>query len=117
MKNLILFTALFAVLFSSCYVNRTTVGYGPVGESLHSRTYSKVKQRYVLFGLIPINRANPKMPPQGVGFELKSGYNIEDAFLTLITVGLYGQRTVKILVEKEIEQDIKLKQDSQKNGH
>lgn len=109
-KTFIAFTVLFSFLFTSCYVNRTTVGYGPVGESLHTRTYAKAKQKYVVFGLIRINDVNLKAPPTGVGYEIKSGFTFVDGILTLITAGIYGQRTVKILVEKGVEQDLKQEQ-------
>lgn len=114
MKKIISLLIVFSTLFTSCYVNRTTVGYGPLGETLHSRTFSKVKQHYILFGLVRLNNGNPKTPPPGVGYEIKSSFNIVDGFFTLITLGLYGQRTVKILVEKEVEQNVK-QQQSQKS--
>jgi hypothetical protein len=116
MKKIILLLILFSTLFTSCFVNRTTVGYGPVGEALRTRTFSKAKQHYILFGLVRLDSANPKTPPPGVGYEIKSGFNIEDGFFTLITLGLYGQRTVKILVEKEVEQNVKQQQQNQKTG-
>ena len=109
MKSSIIVLVLSMFLFSSCFVNRTTVGYGPVGASLQDRTYSKAKQRYVLFGLVRINRANPATPPDGMGYEVKSGFTLVDGILSIL-FPIYGQRTVKILVTKEDEQALKLKQ-------
>ena len=106
MKKILTLSVLFSILLTSCYVNRTTVGYGPVGETLHTRTYSVAKQRYVLFGLVRLPHNNPKVPPQGVGFEIKSGFTFVDGLITAITAGIYGQRTVKILVEKEVEKEL-----------
>ena len=77
-SNLIIFI-LASFLLSSCFVNRTTVGFGPVGASLQDRTYSKVKQRYILFGLIRINKANPATPPAGMGYEIKSSFSFVDS--------------------------------------
>ncbi|MBS1646042.1 MAG: hypothetical protein JST67_01740 [Bacteroidetes bacterium] len=88
-------------LLSSCFVNRTTVGIGPVGASMHDQTYVKAKQHYILFGLIPLNRPVLSVPPAGIGYEVKSSFGFFDGFFTLITAGLYGQRTERILVNKQ----------------
>lgn len=114
MKKVFILSVLISFLFTSCYVNRVTVGYGPVGETISSRTFSKVKQHYLLFGLVRLNHVNPPMPPANVGFEIKSGFTFVDGILTAITAGIYGQRTVKILVGKEVEQDLKMQMPQQK---
>ena len=106
MKNLIAILALVAILSSSCFVNRTTVGFGPDRPSIFARTYSKAKQQYILFGLIRLNETHLKFPPMGVGFEIKSSFSLEDGFLTLITGGIYGQRTVRILINEEDQRAI-----------
>ena len=113
MKRLITLSVLFSLLFTSCYVNRTTVGYGPVGMQLSTETFSMAKQRYILFGLVRINNPAVKAPPLGVGYEIKSGFTFVDGLLTLITVGIYGQRTVKVLIERTVERDIKEKKEMQ----
>jgi len=115
MKKLIILSVLFSLLFTSCYVNRVTVGYGPVGESLSSRTFSKIKQRYVLFGLVRLNHENPQLPPSTVGYEIKSGFTLVDGLLTMVTAGIYGQRTVKILVNKTVEHELEQQQQHQHN--
>jgi hypothetical protein len=115
MKRVITLSILLSLIFTSCYVNRVTVGYGPVGETLHSRTYSKIKQRYLVFGLVRLNHVNPPTPPANVGYEIKSSFTFVDGLLTLITAGIYGQRSVKILVDKSVERDIKMEQQSQQN--
>ena len=116
MKKIITLSALLSLLFTSCYVNRTTVGYGPVGISLTTETFSVTKQRYVLFGLVRINNPAVKVPPMGVGYEIKTGFSFWDGLLTGITGGIYGQRTVRILVERSVERDIKEKREMQ-TGH
>jgi hypothetical protein len=113
MKNSIIILVLSIFLFSSCLVNRTTIGYGPVGASLQDRTYSKAKQRYVFFGLARINNANPTTPPAGMGYEVKSSFTLVDGILSIL-FPIYAQRTVKILVTREDEQALKLKQEQKK---
>jgi hypothetical protein len=113
MKSSFIVLVLSMFLLSSCFVNRTTVGFGPVGASLQDRTYSKAKQRYVLFGLVRINNANPKTPPVGMGYEVKSSFTIVDGVLSILWP-IYGQRTVKILVTREDEQALRLKESQTK---
>lgn len=116
MKNLLAFALLGSILFSSCFVTRTTVGYGPIGTELRTRTFSKVKQRYVVFGLIPLNKVTPQLPPQGTGYEVKTSFSFIDAVVTLVTAGIYGQRTIKILVDKIVEKEIQQNQKNQLNS-
>ncbi|MHB8259884.1 MAG: hypothetical protein ACYDCN_02795 [Bacteroidia bacterium] len=106
MKKTISILVLSTLLFSSCFVNRTTVGYGPVGASIHDRTYSKAKQHYLLFGLISLNHPRLPIPPINIGYEIKSSFSLWDGFITLITIGIYGQRTERILVNNQDEKAI-----------
>jgi hypothetical protein len=106
MKKVLSILVLSTFLLSSCFVNRTTVGYGPVGASIHDLTYSKAKQHYILFGLISLNHPKLPIPPVGVGYEVKSSFSLFDGIITLITGGLYGQRTERILINKQDEQSI-----------
>ncbi|HEX7413585.1 MAG TPA: hypothetical protein VF411_06020 [Bacteroidia bacterium] len=112
MKRTVSILALSAILLSSCFVNRTTVGYGPIGASIHDRTYAKAKQHYILFGLISLNHPKLPIPPTGIGYEIKSSFSLWDGFLTLITVGIYGQRTERILVNNQDEKAIKDRQNT-----
>jgi hypothetical protein len=109
MVKIISIVLLSTFLLSSCFVNRTTVGYGPVGANLQDRTFSKVKQRYTLFGLVRLNQAQPKTPPAGMGYEIKTKFSIVDGILSIL-MPIYAQRTVVILVNKQDEEALKLKQ-------
>jgi hypothetical protein len=40
----VLIAMFVTLIFSSCYVTRTTVGSGPVGNDPTAQVYSKVKQ-------------------------------------------------------------------------
>jgi len=109
MKKTILLLVLITGLLSSCFVSRTTVGYGPVGATIHDRTFAEVKHQYILFGLVSINEPKLPTPPSGVGYEIKSSFSFIDGILTLITVGIYGERTERILINRQDEEAIKEK--------
>jgi hypothetical protein len=102
MKNVLKISVLFLVLVSlnSCYINRTTVGNGPIGKSGATVTYSHQKQMYVLWGLMAINPSQPKLP-QDCGYQLKTSFNVVDAIVTGITGGIFGMRTQKVIVFKD----------------
>src|SRR5690554_4396569 len=51
MKKLVLLPLTAVLLFTtSCYVNRTTVGNGPVGKIDSKELYGKTKQVYLFWG-------------------------------------------------------------------
>ena len=107
MKQTLLISILSIFLLSSCYVNRTTIGVGPVGASVNNETYTKAKQRYLFWGLAPLNRPVLPIPPVNIGYEVKSSFSFWDGLITFITAGIYGQRTERILVNKQDMQGLK----------
>ncbi len=111
MKAIIVSVLAGILLLSSCYVNRTTVGYGPVGVALNDRTFSKVKQHYLFWGFVRLGQKEPVIPQMGMGFQVKSGFTFMDLIFTGITAGIYGSRTVKILVSRQVEKAVKEQQE------
>lgn len=115
MKKTIILFVLATFLLSSCFVNRTTVGYGPEGASIHNHTFSKAKHHYIFFGLISLNEPKLPLPPNGVGYEVKTSFGFWDAIFTGLTMGIiYGQRTERILIYKQEERAI---EDHNGGGH
>ncbi|HWB62200.1 MAG TPA: hypothetical protein VG603_01730 [Chitinophagales bacterium] len=100
MKKITLISFILLTLFSlnSCYVNRTTVGAGPVGKA-EAVKYSKTKQMYLLWGLIALGQSNPPAPAD-CGYQVKSAFNFWDALVSSLTGGIFSMRTVKIMVFK-----------------
>jgi len=100
MKNYILIAITFCITLSlnSCYVNRTTIGDGPMGK-IDGVKFSKVKQMYLVWGLIPLGHSQPVLPQQ-CGYQVKSCFNFWDALVSSITGGIFSMRTVKIIVYK-----------------
>ena len=98
--NILFFTMLVLTLsLNSCFVNRTTVGNGPMGK-IESVKYAKDKQMYLFWGAWAINKANPHTPAE-CGFQVKTSFNFIDMLVSTITVGIFSMRTVKILVYKD----------------
>jgi len=91
--------ALFALTMSSCFVNRTTVGDGPVGKANTVR-FSHAKQSYLFWGLVALGQSSPPAP-QECGFQVKSSFNLIDCIVTTITGGIFSMRSVKVLVTKD----------------
>lgn len=89
----------FTLFLSSCMVTRTTVGDGPVGKRGHATVYSNAKQLYLFWGLVPLGRTQPAMPPHR-NIQIKTSTNIVDLLITGVTGGLFSTQTVKVLVKK-----------------
>lgn len=111
MKKTVSILVLCVLLFSSCMMNRTTIGYGPVGASIHDRVYSKAKQHYVFFGLVRTNNPKTVIPPVGIGYEIKTGFSFGDCICSIL-FPIYAQRTVWILVNNQDEKAIKDRQNT-----
>ena len=97
-KLLSIFIILFSLSLSSCFVNRTTVGDGPVGKN--GVRYSHVKQMSLFWGLWAFKgHPQPAVPP-GCGYQVKTSFNFIDGLVTTLTGGIFGMRSVKIMVNK-----------------
>ena len=125
MKNFLKVSTLLLLLVSlnSCYVNRTTVGAGPIGKNAESVRYSHKKQLYLFWGLLAINQSQPKLPVE-CGYQVKTSFNVIDAIVSGITGGIFSMRTQKVLVFKDsqcdpkiIKEEKKLQRDEMKEKH
>ena len=115
MKNALIFSLLFLSLISlnSCFVNRTTVGNGPIGKSGETVKYSHQKQMYLFWGLVAIGQAQPKLPID-CGYQIKTSFNVIDAIVSTITGGIFSMRTQKTLVFKDSPCDPKIQKQERK---
>lgn len=99
MKRLVLLTVTATLLFTtSCYVNRTTVGNGPVGKLDSKELYGKTKQGYLFWGILGLGQSQPPTPT--TDFQVKSSTNVWDAVIFGLTGGIVSTRTVKIYTKK-----------------
>ncbi len=100
MKQLLAITLSILLLTTSCMTHRHTVGDGPVGTKGKTQIYSRAKQGYLFWGLMPLGRPAPAAPSHG-NYQIKTGLNIGDAILSTITFGILTFRTVRIITFKE----------------
>lgn len=87
------------LMMSSCYVNRTTVGEGPVGKHAQKELYGKTKQVYLFWGAIGLGQAQPPTPQDN--YMVKTSFNFWDQLVMSITGGIVGLRTVKVYVKPD----------------
>lgn len=80
--------------------HRHTVGDGPVGTKGKTEIHSRAKQAYIFWGLVPLGRPQPAVPSHG-NYQIKTGSNVGDAFLGVLTFGIVSFRTIRIVVHKE----------------
>ncbi len=86
------------ICFSSCMTVRTSVG--SFKESKGNRyTYSKSKQVWIAWGLIPVGRTNTSTPVNGQ-CEIIVRQNIIDSGLSAITGGFIKSKTIKVIAKK-----------------
>ena len=97
-KQLIILAAI--AIFTSCQVTRTTIGSGPIGKSVENVTYSKVKQMYLLRGVVPLGFAQAKLHPSG-NYQIKTSKKFIDCLVEGLTFGLFTMQTVEVLIKEE----------------
>lgn len=102
MKNIFIISLIAAITFSSCMVNRVTIGDGPVGREQDngSYEYSRYKQHYFLWGLIGRDDAQVKKPKELEDYQIKMATNFWDGLVTQLTLGIFSMRTVKIFTKE-----------------
>ncbi len=95
-KQFFLFACILSVL-SSCYVQQTTVG--DVSNKTKTEKYSKSKQFYLFWGLVPLGKNDPRVPEDD--FIVESKFKFGDFLISGLTVGIVGARTSVVYVPKE----------------
>ncbi len=88
------------VILCSCNVTRTSIGNYPLGKQENSEIYSRVKQRFLLRGAIPLGFTQVKLPPEG-NYQLKTSTRFIDVLFSALTYGLYSQQTIEVLIIKK----------------
>ena len=97
MKKLLI-VMIAAILLPSCMTTRTNVA-GFKEQSKNSSadvyTYSKGKQCYLFWGLVPLGRTSVSTPANAA-CQVRTYYNFWDALVSTITGGIFGMQTIKI---------------------
>ena len=101
MKKLILFF-IVCILCQSCFSTRTSAGDYRVQKKVDkeaSYNYSKAKQVYLFWGLLPLGRARAAVPPHG-NCEIRTGFGFVDFLVGLLTGGVVTMQTIKVKAPK-----------------
>jgi hypothetical protein len=90
----IMLSIILATTFTSCMVTKTNVGTFKE-EQGKDYVYSKGKQVWFLWGLIPIGRTNVSTPADG-SCQVITKYNFGDLLIFGLTAGVFKSYTIKI---------------------
>jgi len=96
--KLIVCILLSAIFLNSCMTTRT-----PVHEFKESKgqvyKYSKAKQCYLFWGLIPLGRRTAATPINQP-CEIRTSFRFIDAFVSVITGGIFSMQTIKVMAKR-----------------
>lgn len=94
----ILFLAAVAIVLSSCFATRTTVGdfnkLTNEGDT-NVAVYNKAKQCYVLNNLVPLGQKHVPTPPSG-NCQINTKFNALDMLVSMCTANLFSMKTIKV---------------------
>lgn len=102
MKKILLLFCVLLLALPSCMSTRTAVANYQMtdGEEV---CYSKGRQMYLFWGLIPLGRTRVATPPDGV-CEVRTRYGFWDAFVSLITCGIFEMQQIRVYTKKHPQQ-------------
>ena len=87
---------------TACMTHRHSVGKGPIGAQGSTDVYDKMKQGYLFWGLIPLQKTRLETPKHG-DYQIKSCFNPEDGLISILSCGIVSFRTIKILEYKQCQ--------------
>ncbi|MDD6002270.1 MAG: hypothetical protein PUC50_08810 [Bacteroidales bacterium] len=94
----ILFLAAVAIVLSSCFATRTTVGdFNQQTNNCDTNIaiVSKTKQCYAVYHLVPLGLKHAETPPSG-NCQIKTMYNPLDMLVSMCTANLFSMKTIKV---------------------
>ncbi len=94
-----------SMLFTSCLTTKTKVG-GYQEQQGNEYKYSKSKQVWVFWGLLPLGRTNTATPANGK-CEVITRINLVDLFISGLTGGIVSTQTIKVMAKDEANQEPK----------
>ena len=98
-RSIVIIVCLMALLLPSCLTTRTNVKDYKAVEGKEYK-FAKGKQCYLFWGLLPLGRTNVDTPSDGV-CQIRTCYNFFDAFVSLITAGIFQMQTIKVMAKHE----------------
>ena len=95
---MVILISVICISFTSCLTTKTNVGnYREAAGSPYK--YSKSKQIWLFWGLMPIGRTNTATPTNG-SCQVITRFNIADLLIANITGGLIITETIKVEAKK-----------------
>lgn len=91
--------AIASVCLSSCMVTKTAVGNYKEGKG-QAYSYSKDRQGYLFWGLLPVGKCNVTTPTDQ-DCEVRTRTTFVDGLVSTITGGIYSMQTVQVMVKKD----------------
>ena len=104
MRNILLkFNKLFVVLIiagfaSSCVQTQTNVGKYTETKGTEY-VYSKAKQMYIFWGIVPVGRTHTETPADG-NCQVQTKFNLIDLAVTSLCLGFFGMQTIKVKAKR-----------------
>lgn len=83
---------------TSCLTTKTSVGGFKEAQG-NEYVYSKSKQIWLFWGLMPLGRTNTNTPANGQ-CEVITRFNVVDLIITGCTAGLITTETIKVVAKK-----------------
>ncbi|MFL3662840.1 MAG: hypothetical protein ACJ04Q_02485 [Flavobacteriales bacterium] len=91
---LIILSIVISTLFNSCMTTKTSVGkFNEITGNEY--TYSKSKQFWLFWGVIPLGRTNTNTPDDG-NCEVITRFNFGDVLISGLTGGIVTSYTIKV---------------------
>jgi hypothetical protein len=89
---------LIASFLSSCMMTQTNVGTFRETRG-HEYVYSKGKQWWLFWGLVPVGRTNLSTPTDG-SCQVITRYNFVDFLISGLTAGILTTETIKVKAKR-----------------
>jgi hypothetical protein len=98
--KLVMFFAIvsIAALLSSCMMTKTSVGTFKETRG-NEYTYSKGKQWWLFWGIVPIGRTDLSTPTDG-SCQVITRYNFWDFLISGVTAGILTTETIRIVAKR-----------------
>ena len=99
-RNLKILSLAFSIslFFSSCLTTKTNVGQYRENDG-NTYQYSKGKQMWLFWGLMPLGRTSVSTPSSG-DCQVITRFNFSDALISGLTGGILSSYTIKVKAKK-----------------
>jgi len=99
-RNLKIISLAFSItlFFSSCLTTKTNVGQFKENDGVIYK-YSKGKQMWLFWGLMPLGRTNVSTPSSG-DCQVITRFNLGDVLISGLTGGILSSYTIKVEAKK-----------------